>query len=191
MLTLEQGKKLIGLARHAIETVFSKQTLYLEPYKEFSGSDQFVLVIHKDSEQRVVESLNTATLYKDIVRAARKAAFEDRKYFPIKEDELGKIRFEIALIDNPQILRARNFEEYFEMIRIGRDGIMIKGGPYQALVLPNFPLENRWDVERTLRYVCQKAGISMDAWQNIMHYQVYTFEAQVFEEISKGKIIEK
>lgn len=191
MLTIQQGSKLIELAHHAVDTIVLKQNLFLDPYKEFSEAKQFVLILHKDSEVRTVDFFNATSLYKDVVRAARQIAFEDGRYYPVKEEEIGKIKFEIAIIEKAELLRVRDPLEYYNLIKIGRDGIMVQAGPYKALVLPHEPLENGWDVERALQHVCQKAGIPMDAWKNASHYQIFSFKAQVFEEVSKGKVVEK
>ena len=128
-------------------------------------------------------------LYKAIVRAARQAAFEHPRYAPVGMDDVKQIRFEIALLTQPEVIKVLNFEDFSKRIRLGIDGLMIRAGNYSAIMLPDFPVRYSWDHERALRYLTQKAGMHMDAWQNLAN-KIYKFNAQIFSE-EDGKVMQR
>ncbi len=189
---LEQGKRLVALARHAIETFFSNEGLNLDSYKEEFAENHgvFVQIIKGENEARQCLGYADPTypLYRGIVKAARAAAFENKSCPSLTKEEIPNIRIKVAVITTPQLLRVMNPQDYFKLIRIGVDGIMVRSGVYSAISLPDVPLKYFWDVERFLRYVCQEAGLTMDAWMSTTA-QVYKFQARSFEE-RDGQIVE-
>lgn len=190
MFTLEQGRKLIELARHAIETSFEKSHLSLEEYKmKFSEKQGVFVTLHKNSELRGCIGFPEPEmeLYKAVVRASRAAAFEDPRFPPLTKEEFKDIKIEISILTKPELVRVANPEEYFNKIVVGRDGLIIKAGVYSGLLLPQVPVEYDWDVERFLQHLCIKAGLTLDAWKT---NPVYKFRAQIFAEENK-KIIQK
>jgi uncharacterized protein (TIGR00296 family) len=189
MFTLEQGKKLVELARHAIETHFERKTLSLESYKEFSEKQGVFVTLKKHGELKGCIGFTEPimVLYQAVVRAARAAAFEDTRFKPLKKEEFNEIEIEISVLTKPELIRVSRPEEYFKKIVVGRDGLIIKAGVYSGLLLPQVPLEYNWDVEKYLRQLCMKAGVPMDAWKN---YPIHKFQAQIFAE-EDGKVVQK
>jgi hypothetical protein len=60
-----------------------------------------------------------------------------------------------------------------------------------GLLLPQVPVEERWNVEEYLSYGCMKAGAPPDLWLT-SKIKLYTFQAIVFEEESpKGAVRRK
>lgn len=189
MFTLAQGKKLISLARHAIETHFERKTLSLESYREFSEKQGVFVTLKKHGKLRGCIGFPEPTLelYKAVVRAARAAAFEDPRFRPLAKEEFNEIEVEISILTKPELIRVSNPEEYFKKIVVGRDGLILSAGVYSGLLLPQVPTEYGWDVETFLRNLCMKAGASMDAWRN---NPVYKFQAQIFAEENR-KVVQK
>ncbi|RZN73315.1 MAG: TIGR00296 family protein, partial [Candidatus Methanolliviera hydrocarbonicum] len=74
-------------------------------------------------------------------------------------------------------------------IKIGRDGLIVKRGFYQGLLLPQVPVEWNWDTEEFLCQTCFKAGLPQDCWLDDST-EVYRFKGQIFEE-KDGEIVEK
>lgn len=52
------------------------------------------------------------------------------------------------------------------LMLLGTHGIMLQNREKRALFLPKVAIENNWDIEKTLQNLCQKAGLSKDAWQD-------------------------
>ena len=55
---------------------------------------------------------------------------------------------------------------------------MLEKGRNRSVFLPQVAIEQDWDLETTLNYLAQKAGLSFEAWKKDTNFKV--FEAQVF-----------
>lgn len=114
-------------------------------------------------------------LYQTVQDAAEAAAFEDPRFSPLKEKELEETRIEISVISPLKKISSIN------KIRVTRDGVLIRKGEAQGLLLPQVAEKNHWDRKAFLEHVCLKAGLASDDWQN-PETEIMTFRAQVFEE---------
>jgi hypothetical protein len=190
MFTLEAGAKLVKLARYAIETILFNKPLNLEQYKEFSDKLGVYVTLRKNGRLRgqmgTVETYDE--LYMAILKAARDAALHDRRFEPVKREELNEIKIEVAVLINSKLLRVSRAEDYFKQIQVETDGLMIKAGIYSAVLLPNPQVTYGWDAERLLRYLCISAGMTMDAWKDLSQ-DIYVFQCQIFAE-KNGKVVE-
>ena len=65
-------------------------------------------------------------------------------------------------------------------IVLGRDGMTLEKGNAFAVFLPQVAPEQGWDLETTLSYLSQKAGLPADAWREGAKFE--TFQAEVFHE---------
>jgi uncharacterized protein (TIGR00296 family) len=74
------------------------------------------------------------------------------------------------------------------LIKIGRDGLVLRWKHGAGLLLPQVPVELKWDVDEYLANICYKAGAPPDAWLD-PSAKLYTFQATVFKETEpRGKI---
>jgi hypothetical protein len=113
-------------------------------------------------------------LYKAIIEASLRAAFYDPRFPPLRQEELNEIKIEISILG--PIVPVEKIEE----IEIGRDGLIIKEGSHQGLLLPQVATELDLDRLKFLELTCQKAGLSPWAWK--YGASIYRFSANVFEE---------
>lgn len=183
MLTKEQGEKLISLARHSIETTFSKDKLDLDDYKEFSENQGVFVTLKIDNELRGCIGFTEPIylLYDAVVKAARAAAFEDPRFPSLEQEELSKIKIELSVLTKPELIKAKSEKEYLDSIKIGEDGLIVRSGVYSGLLLPQVAVEQNWDVDTFLRQTCMKAGLSENTWKD-PDCKIYKFQAQIFEE---------
>lgn len=192
MLSLEDGKGLIKLARDSIKARLYGQELSIsEAIKKRYLEKQGIFVTLKTEEGLrgcIGFPEPTYPLWKAAVYAAQSAAFSDPRFPPLTEEEFEKISVEISVLTKPELIMARNAEEYLKEIKIGRDGLIIRAGLYSGLLLPQVAAEHYWTQEQFLRQTCMKAGLTMDAWRNLGH-QIYKFQAQIFTE-EDGEVIE-
>jgi len=105
---------------------------------------------------------------------ALQAAFNDRRFAPVTLDELGDIDIEISLLTPFE--RVGSYRD----IVIGRDGVLIEKDGRSAVFLPSVAVEQGWGRDEMLAHLCQKAGLSGDAWKTGMTF--YTFRAEAFDE---------
>jgi len=196
MLTLEQGKKLVDLARDSIVSYFKKDILKANGSlkKEFSELTGCFVTIYKGNVLRGCIGFPEPIypLYKGIIKAASEAAFGDPRFPPLSKQEFPQIRIEISVLTPPRLLHVRNPEEYSQLIRIGKDGLVVRGTYNSGLLLPQVAVDHKWDFKTFLNQTCLKAGMDMDSWQNFDECRVYRFQSEVFDEkIPNGAINKK
>jgi len=113
-------------------------------------------------------------LYKSVIGNAVYAAFADRRFRPLREEEFDEIEIEISALTVPQAVASPH------EIRIGTDGMVLRKDGRSAVFLPQVAPEQGWDLETTLEQLSQKAGLPADAWQEGASFEV--FQADVFGE---------
>jgi len=114
-------------------------------------------------------------LYLTIIEYAVHAAVDDPRFRPVSKNELDELDIEISVMT--PLERVTDVDD----IQVGRDGLLIKMGFNQGLLLPQVATEFGWDRETFLVHTCRKAGLPADAWKS-PRAQIYRFSAQVFGE---------
>jgi hypothetical protein len=71
--------------------------------------------------------------------------------------------------------------EYAAKIKVGKDGLIVERGMFKGLLLPQVPVEWKWDEEEFLCQCCIKAGLLPDNWL-LEGTKIYRFQAIIFEE---------
>jgi uncharacterized protein (TIGR00296 family) len=185
MLTKEEGKRLLNLARQSIESYFSKQDTDLSQFKDnpkFNKEQGVFVTLNKNDNLRgcIGFPYPTTKLYKAIFEAARSAAFEDPRFPNVEESELKDIKIDISVLTVPEEMTGQP-EDYPKNINIGEDGLIIKTPMTSGLLLPQVFTEYKSTPEQALAMTCQKAGLPGDAWKE-KETKVLKFQAQIFEE---------
>ena len=94
---------------------------------------------------------------------------------PITAAEEPELHIEISILSRFRQIGGA------EEIKIGRDGLIIRRGPRQGLLLPQVPVQQGWNLNQYLVGLCRKAGLPADAWK-APGTRIYRFTAQVFGE---------
>lgn len=115
-----------------------------------------------------------STLFEAVISNTINAAFFDRRFYPVMEEELGKIEIEISVLS--PIKKIDSYESF----DIGRHGIILKKGEASAVFLPQVAKEQNWTKEEMLSNLCLKAGLSRDTWRD-NSLQFFVFTAEVFQ----------
>ena len=68
-----------------------------------------------------------------------------------------------------------------QQIKVGEHGLLMKNGEYEGLLLPQVPVEQKWDRQKFLEETCRKAGMSSTCWQDA-DTDIFRFTAVVFGE---------
>lgn len=119
------------------------------------------------------------TLGEVIRQVAVSAARSDPRFPPVEPGELANLRIEISVLSQPRPVATADLCRG-ELV-IGRDGVLIRRGRVQALLLPQVATEHGFSPEAFLRAVCQKAGLAPASWRE-PGTEVFTFTADVFVE---------
>ncbi|MFX1506939.1 MAG: TIGR00296 family protein [Promethearchaeota archaeon] len=197
------GEFLVRLARRTIETYLkSKKKISIPddaPKDLFDHSGVFVTLHHttKGNEPSLrgcigrIESPHS-TLIQSTIDSAIDAATRDPRFPPVIYKEMTSVTVETTILTVPEVLEVKNPDEYFDLIEIGRHGLIAERGPYQrGLLLPQVPVEQNWDIEYYLHYVCLKAGLPGQAWTDL-RTKISRFEGFIFsEETPNGPIVQR
>jgi len=195
MVSLKQGKELVNLARQSIKAYFSKKKLKISPTikRDFSGLNGVFVTLNKHGNLRGCIGFPDPIypLYEGVVKASQSAAFSDPRFPPMEESELNDITMEVSVLTRPSVIEVRNPEDYIKNIRIGKDGLIIRGTFSSGLLLPQVAVEYKWDAKTFLDQTCVKAGLPPETWHDFDSCRVYKFQSQVFSEKSpSGEVVQ-
>lgn len=112
-----------------------------------------------------------------IRQVAVSAARSDYRFAPVEPAELADLRIEISVLGEPVLTPTADLSR----IVIGRDGLLVRRGDAQGLLLPQVATENGMGPEAFLDAACQKAGLKAGSWREPAT-RVFTFTADVFVE---------
>lgn len=196
MLELEQGKKLVKLARSTVEKKIKEGKFEIGKTddKELNEKRGVFVTIQIFPEKTLRGCIGTTSgdlsIYEGVQKVALSSAFEDSRFPPVKKENLDKIIFEVSLLSKPESIQVKDPDEYAKKIEIGKDGLILKNGPFSGLLLPQVPLEFKWNASEFLDNLCFKAGLTSD-WLHDENTRLWKFQSQIFAEKSpKGEIVE-
>lgn len=196
-LTLNQGKSIVGHARAVIKSHFggNKPVTPNVLKKTFTQERGVFVTLERYPENELRGCIGfpepTLPLGVAIEDSAISAAFRDSRFPPLDETELDSITVEVSVLTVPKVINVDDPRDYVKEVKIGRDGLIIREGYFSGLLLPQVPVEWKWDIEEFLAHTCQKAGLSPDMWLT-KEVIIYRFQAQIFSEVEpRGNIVEK
>lgn len=199
-LTIEEGKFLVNLARQAV-TEYLKNGKVLKVPEGVSSKlmEKCGVFVTLNSIHRGEKALRgciglpypTTPLTQAVIEAALSAAMQDPRFPPVTLDELDNIVFEVSILTPPERVKVEKPMEYPSKIKVGRDGLIVERSYCKGLLLPQVPVELKWEEEEFLCQCSMKAGLPPDSWL-LKDAKIYRFQAIIFEETSpKGQIILK
>lgn len=187
-MNLEQGKKLIKLARESVLSYFQKKEIKTEEFKEKLGV--FVTLKIEDELRGCIGYIESVfPLGEAVIRAAKAAAFSDPRFTLLTKEEFNGTKFEVSVLTKPELIKVKKPEEYPKHIEIGKDGLIVELKTFKGLLLPQVFSENKLTQEQALDITCQKAGLLPETWKEGF-CKIYKFQAEIFkEETPNGKVI--
>jgi uncharacterized protein (TIGR00296 family) len=193
-LSLEQGKDLVKYARSVIEANYGGQKPKTPDSVKKLFQEKLGVFVTLQKKGRLRGCIGfpepTHSLGYAIEHAALSAALEDPRFPDVREGELGDIIVEVSVLTRPEPVKVAKPQEYASKIKVGRDGLIAELGWSRGLLLPQVPVELKWDSEDFLMHTCDKAGLPMTAYLE-KGFKLYSFSAQIFsEETPRGNVIE-
>ena len=135
--------------------------------------------------------LGVDVLYKEVIDLAKASALNDPRFPPISKEELSNLVFEVTVMTSPEKINYSSPQNLIDQINVPGDGLIVKLGRFQGLLLPQVPIEQNWDSEEFLANTCRKAHLPMDVWKT-EKLTVEKFQGIIFSEIEpNGDIIRK
>ncbi len=131
----------------------------------------------------------TERLIDATINSAIDAAVNDTRFPPVRVNELDRIVVELSVLTEPKKLEYSDPKELLNLVQIGRDGLIVSRGPIRGLLLPQVPVEWKWDTKEFLQHTCNKAGLPSNAWLDL-RTEFFAFQAEIFGELTpRGKIV--
>ena len=179
-LTDAEKNELLALARTSVEHVVEQGKPYMPaPTLSLALNQErgaFVtLRIAGDLRGCIGYTSAEKPLYLTVRDTATFAATRDPRFQPVSAFELPRLTYEISVLS--PLRRVTDMEE----IKVGQHGLLMKNGDQEGLLLPQVPVEQKWDRQKFLEQTCVKAGMRADCWKD-PDTDIFAFTAEVFEE---------
>ncbi len=194
-MNIDEGGMAVRTARDAVETITRDQEplelhlpgLFMEPRGVFVTLKTFPA---RELRGCIGYPEPIMSLGKALIKAAE-GACHDPRFPPLRVEELDHIIVEVSVLTPPEELDVEDRRTLSELVEVGRDGLIMEMGPFRGLLLPQVPVEWRWDAKTFLCQTCIKAGMSPDCWLE-RTTTVYRFSAEVFaEDEPRGETVPK
>jgi AmmeMemoRadiSam system protein A len=139
----------------------------------------FVTLEERDGDLRgcIGHVMGDRPLGEIIRQVAVSAARSDPRFPPVQPDELLELHIAISVLNEP--VRVAPVDP--GRVVIGRDGLLVRRGAAQAVLLPQVATDHGLGPEDFLNAACHKAGLAAGSWREPAT-QVFTFTADVFVE---------
>ncbi|MBU5574911.1 MAG: AmmeMemoRadiSam system protein A [Candidatus Aenigmarchaeota archaeon] len=189
MISEASGQFLLRFSRQAIiEYLKNKRKIDIPKNypKELNEKKGIFVTLHKEIRNGIYELRGCMgipypimPIIEAVIEASISAA-NDPRFIKLKEDELKKIKIEISILTEPELIKVKKPEDYLKNIRSKIDGLIIKKGIMSGLLLPQVWNEVK-DKEEFLNILCYKAGLLRDSWKD-PSVEIYKFQVQIFKE---------
>jgi hypothetical protein len=179
-LTGQEKAELLALARKSVEYMVTKNEPYAPTAPESETLNREYGAFTTLTEGGALRGCIGYTapikpLYMTVRDTATLAALRDPRFAPVTAAELPKLAYEISVLS--PLRRVTDVEQ----VKVGRDGLIMKNGDYEGLLLPQVPAEQNWDRETFLNQTCAKAGMDQSCWKD-ENTDIFSFTAVVFNE---------
>ncbi len=179
MLTENDGKALLAIAREAIRHCVQNQTYHPAPREEKAlnkRSGCFVTIKQNGQLRGCIGNFQAREpLFKEVADMAMASASQDPRFAPMREDELADFKLEITVLS--PLVKIDDTS----VIEIGKHGIYIEKDFHRGVLLPQVATDYGWDRETFLCQTCIKAGLPADAWRS-QDADIYIFSGQIVTE---------
>jgi hypothetical protein len=179
-LSEPEKSELLALARKSVEYMVQEKN----PYEPAASASQALnqergafTTLKKAGALRGCIGYTSAVkpLYMTVRDTATLAAMRDPRFQPVEASELPLLDYEISVLS--PLRRVTDIQQ----IKVGEHGLLMKNGDYEGLLLPQVPVEQKWDRQTFLEETCAKAGMSSGCWKQ-EDTDIFQFTAVVFGE---------
>lgn len=179
-LTAQERAELLGIARLAVFQAVKEHKRYspAEPRSAALREPRGAFVtLKRRGELRgcIGHTVPQQPLYLTVRDVAIYAALQDPRFPAVTEAELQDLQFEISVLSP-----FRKIKDPRE-VRVGEHGLLVRQGYREGLLLPQVPVEQKWDRHTFLDECCHKAGLHADAWKDPTT-DLFVFTALVFSD---------
>jgi AmmeMemoRadiSam system protein B/AmmeMemoRadiSam system protein A len=179
-LTAKEKSDLLALARKSVESAVGQKKAYqpeATTSETLNAENGAFVTLTKGGSLRGCIGYTSAVkpLYLTVRDTATFAALRDPRFPPVAASELPQLEYEISVLS--PLRRVTDIEQ----IKVGEHGLLMKNGDKEGLLLPQVPVELKWDRQKFLEETCGKAGMRHDCWKD-EDTDIFLFTAVVFNE---------
>jgi len=179
-LASREKSELLSLARTSVEHAIREGKLYDAPTTSSESLSQergAFVTLKKAGELRGCIGYTSAEkpLYLTVRDTATLAALRDPRFRPVMASELPELEYEISVLS--PLRRVTDIRQ----IKVGQHGLLMKNDNYEGILLPQVPVEQKWDRQQFLEETCAKAGMRSSCWKDD-NTDIFMFTAVVFGE---------
>jgi AmmeMemoRadiSam system protein B/AmmeMemoRadiSam system protein A len=177
-LSAEEQSELLGIARRSVEHMVQHREIYTPPVPACGALQREYGAFVTLREKGILRGCMGYTcavkpLYLTVRDTATLAALRDPRFSAVTAAELPDLTYEISVLSPLRHVSA------LEQIELGRDGLLVRNGQHEGLLLPQVPVEQHWDRVRFVEETCRKAGLKPAAWQQ-EDTDIFRFTAMAF-----------
>ncbi len=185
-LASKEKDELLKLARKSVETAVGQGKLYAAPAPNYDALllDRGAFVTLKKNGQLrgcIGYVAPISPLYQTVRDVAAYAAVRDTRFSPVRSAELADLEYEVSVLS--PMRRVLDLKQ----IQIGKHGLLVKKGNYEGVLLPQVPVEQRWDRKTYLEEICYKAGLPRNCTQD-PDTDLFMFTALVFGDTTRAPV---
>jgi AmmeMemoRadiSam system protein B/AmmeMemoRadiSam system protein A len=178
----EHGRTLLGLARGSVANALAAGPTVAVPEAPWLRERRatFVTLTQDGKLRGCIGSLHpTRTLGDDVVANAAAAALSDRRFSPLKADELRGIEMEVSLLSAPTLVPFADERDLFAQVRPRVDGVILACGASRGTYLPQV-WESLPEPRQFFASLMQKAGLPADT--RLTRCQVWRYQVVKWRE---------
>ncbi|MCI0503430.1 AmmeMemoRadiSam system protein A [Candidatus Micrarchaeota archaeon] len=189
-MALEKKEKeyLLKLARNAVKAhLAGGRKLDVQPKdvpsKKLTENGACFVTLHVGERLRgCIGSLEAhRPLVMDVIENALSSAFEDPRFYPMRQEELPEVTFSISVLSAPKPFPVKDAADLLKKLVPGKHGLIIQKGWNRATFLP-VVWEQLPKKEEFLSHLCMKAGLGAEAWRDTKGMEFFVYEAEEFSE---------
>ena len=128
-------------------------------------------------------------LVEAVIDSSIDSAVNDPRFPKVSPKELDTIIVDLSVLTPPKKIEYSKPEELLDLVKVGRDGLIAVQGMWKGLLLPQVPVDWKWNTLEYLEHTCNKAGLPVDAWKD-PETEFMSFQAEIFGEANpRGNIV--
>ena len=170
---------LLRLAHDSISSAFEHREISFDPPTPHLAEPRGAftsLYLHGELRGCVGYVLPTSSVYQAVAETARAAAFERQPLSTCHQGGSSTSR------NRAKHSLSRHSPIEAEAVEVGRHGLLISQHGRRGLLLPQVPVEHKWDRITFLEQTCRKAGLAPGCLAKRRNLQAFT--AEIFSDKS-------
>ena len=170
-ITEEERKVLLWDARETIAAILENRIPVYNRSSEMkeaamSGASALIrpcgafVTLHKKGQLRgcIGRMASPDPLEKTVRIMAGEAAFRDPRFPPLSRDEMDRCSIEISVLSPMEPCADPR------QVKVGVHGLYLSYRGRTGVLLPQVPVEQGWNLDEYLEYICVKAGVPVHSY---------------------------